>query len=186
MALGECRECKKEVSDQADKCPHCGIVRPVMKVYPKWIYTFCKVIWTFVLILFVIVALAVIFADDPKDKEAKTEQSTVETEEQKKARLAECKKDLQCWVNEYEFDASYTCRQIINERAKYGAEWLNESIFDHVPFTKSMRWEDKEEGKFTLYGDALRLTNGFGAKAKTSYSCTYSPVTKIAEIKLLD
>lgn len=25
MALKKCRECKKEISDKADKCPHCGI-----------------------------------------------------------------------------------------------------------------------------------------------------------------
>lgn len=33
MALKPCHECKKEISDQADKCPHCGAVNmtPVKK-----------------------------------------------------------------------------------------------------------------------------------------------------------
>lgn len=29
MALGNCRECGKEVSDEAKACPHCGASRPV-------------------------------------------------------------------------------------------------------------------------------------------------------------
>ena len=28
MALTTCRECKKEVSDSAEKCPHCGVAAP--------------------------------------------------------------------------------------------------------------------------------------------------------------
>jgi hypothetical protein len=28
MALTECRECKKEVSSTAEKCPHCGVAAP--------------------------------------------------------------------------------------------------------------------------------------------------------------
>jgi hypothetical protein len=28
MAIVECRECKKEVSDEAPNCPHCGVVTP--------------------------------------------------------------------------------------------------------------------------------------------------------------
>lgn len=31
MALKACRECKKEVSDSAATCPHCGIKNPVQK-----------------------------------------------------------------------------------------------------------------------------------------------------------
>lgn len=29
MALGECRECGKQVSDEAKNCPHCGVGKPV-------------------------------------------------------------------------------------------------------------------------------------------------------------
>lgn len=29
MALGECRECGKQVSDEAKNCPHCGVSKPV-------------------------------------------------------------------------------------------------------------------------------------------------------------
>jgi hypothetical protein len=28
MALVECRECKKDVSTEASKCPHCGVYNP--------------------------------------------------------------------------------------------------------------------------------------------------------------
>ena len=28
MALTKCKECKKEVSDKAEYCPHCGIKKP--------------------------------------------------------------------------------------------------------------------------------------------------------------
>lgn len=31
MAIRSCRECKKEVSDEAATCPHCGIAKPVKK-----------------------------------------------------------------------------------------------------------------------------------------------------------
>ncbi|MDP1859702.1 MAG: zinc ribbon domain-containing protein [Gemmatimonadaceae bacterium] len=29
MAMGNCRECGKEVSSEAKSCPHCGVARPV-------------------------------------------------------------------------------------------------------------------------------------------------------------
>ena len=32
MALVTCPECKKEVSDSADACPHCGFVNPGLKI----------------------------------------------------------------------------------------------------------------------------------------------------------
>lgn len=28
MAMTECRECKKQISDQAKACPHCGVANP--------------------------------------------------------------------------------------------------------------------------------------------------------------
>lgn len=28
MAIVNCKECGKEVSDKADKCPHCGVSNP--------------------------------------------------------------------------------------------------------------------------------------------------------------
>lgn len=31
MAIAMCRECGKEVSDQAKSCPHCGVSKPVKK-----------------------------------------------------------------------------------------------------------------------------------------------------------
>lgn len=31
MAIAKCRECGKEVSDEAARCPYCGIARPVRK-----------------------------------------------------------------------------------------------------------------------------------------------------------
>jgi hypothetical protein len=33
MALTQCRECEREISDQAFSCPHCGAPRPAQK---KW------------------------------------------------------------------------------------------------------------------------------------------------------
>jgi hypothetical protein len=35
MALKACRECGKEVSDQAETCPHCGIKSPVLANNPR-------------------------------------------------------------------------------------------------------------------------------------------------------
>src|SRR5437879_4410082 len=29
MALGQCRECGREVSSEASHCPHCGVPRPL-------------------------------------------------------------------------------------------------------------------------------------------------------------
>lgn len=196
MALGKCRECQKEVSDQAMKCPHCGIVRPVIKeLFPNgvpkplvYIGKFLK--WASIIFIGLVALLFFLMwlFPSPKKESPAPEKvvEQVETKAQKEARLAECKKDLQCWVDEYRFDASYTCKQIVKENAKYEVEWMDESIFSHEPFSTRMKWEDKEAGKFTLFGDALRLQNGFGAMAKTAYSCTYTPSTTIAEFKVLD
>jgi|SaaInlStandDraft_5_1057022.scaffolds.fasta_scaffold105143_2 predicted amidophosphoribosyltransferase len=36
MALVNCRECEKEVSDQAETCPHCGIDSPKFEEEKKY------------------------------------------------------------------------------------------------------------------------------------------------------
>lgn len=36
MALGKCRECRKEVSSEAMACPHCGVAKPVRKKVGIW------------------------------------------------------------------------------------------------------------------------------------------------------
>lgn len=35
MALNACKECGKEVSQQAKKCPHCGVPHPTIKISGK-------------------------------------------------------------------------------------------------------------------------------------------------------
>lgn len=37
MALGPCRECEREVSSEAESCPHCGVPKPVRpeRIKPK-------------------------------------------------------------------------------------------------------------------------------------------------------
>lgn len=40
MAIANCRECGKEVSDQAKTCPHCGVSAPVQKVAWLWVIVF--------------------------------------------------------------------------------------------------------------------------------------------------
>ena len=49
MALIECAECKKQISDQADACPGCGARRPKEAKSYAWLWTllilFADFIW---------------------------------------------------------------------------------------------------------------------------------------------
>lgn len=61
MALVKCKECKKEVSDNADTCPHCGIKNPGITKKDSLIG--CAG--------FIVICLAVgfwLFSDDESDK----------------------------------------------------------------------------------------------------------------------
>lgn len=52
MAIGKCRECGAEVSDQAKACPKCGVSRPVRKT--------SKLTWLAALVIAPVVAMTII------------------------------------------------------------------------------------------------------------------------------
>ena len=61
MALKTCRECRKEVSSSAKKCPHCGISRPYRKTWkdmPKWQRIFLSFVGIFIILPFVLMMVA--------------------------------------------------------------------------------------------------------------------------------
>lgn len=175
MALVKCRECGKEVSNSAKKCPHCGIDSPAMSPVKA----------AFILIM-IVVGLVWFFSGDDEEEE-KAPAKPPETAEQKAARLAECKKSLQCWVDENEFKAMTVCKSVVDDIAKYEYEWLDGFSFtNYEPFSEKMAWVDKEKGSFILYGRALKIQNGFGAWSRPTYSCEYDPTTTIGQFKILD
>lgn len=63
MAMGKCRECGAEVSDQAKTCPKCGVSRPVRKT--------SKLTWLATLVIVPVVAMSIInHKPPPPDVEA--------------------------------------------------------------------------------------------------------------------
>lgn len=46
MALIQCAECHKEISDKAKRCPHCGCPqhKPNSRKFVKWLLSICAVI----------------------------------------------------------------------------------------------------------------------------------------------
>ena len=89
-------------------------------------------------------------------------------------RLAVCRTDLQCWADEHQFFAERRCQEALEQRAKYGAEWM-----DGPMFTSALnRWKDQDRGHLSYFGDQLRFQNVFGTFQRVWYRCDYAPERK--------
>ena len=55
MALGDCRECGKQVSSEAKSCPHCGVASPIVPTRTAY-DTFKAVIQGLIAVCFLLIA----------------------------------------------------------------------------------------------------------------------------------
>lgn len=155
MALTTCKECKKEVSNTAKICPHCGIKDPGV----RW--------WHGVI---AVLALGVLgtgaymyFGDNSTNSDASKEQTLTS---EAKACTAE---DGECLFNKYWAKAAPGCRKLIEKSSKYDYEWTDGIM---TPMFSHYR-NDAPQNQITFIGDKVKFTNGFNAKTTMTYHCTF-------------
>lgn len=84
MTLKECKECKKEVSNKAKKCPHCGVNKPTgASAIAKFFGSFVKISLTVFAICFLVIMVVGIMFPTPNTTSIKL------TEEKQKSKTRE-------------------------------------------------------------------------------------------------
>ena len=152
MALVKCKECKKEVSDSAKICPHCGVKDPAVTKAQMFVG------------LLIFIALVFGVSQCSSDDESSVQPKLSDTE---------CMKDLQCWGNKSSYSATAYCEPFIEKLAKNSFEWTD-GMFE--PKFSHFRWRDLEQGHITFIGDKIKYQNGFGAWINHVYECDFDPI----------
>lgn len=157
MAMGKCRECKKDVSTNAKTCPHCGIGNPGISPSQSLVGG----IVALVVLFFVLKACFGSCSDSTAHNSAST--TTAAPEPVKCAA-----NDLHCVGEKHSIAASVHCPDMIERMAKHTHEWTDgvlEPKFSHY------RWADQTQGVVTYIGDKVKFQNGFGAWTNMTYEC---------------
>lgn len=172
MAMTKCKECGKDVSTKADKCPHCGAKGPGGKGN----------ILGGIFFIAIIVGLVMAFtggddnggsSGDSAIGDKNPEKTQEKTTEQKAAEEAACKKDLQCWGDRHSMSAGMVCDDKVEALAKYAAEWTDGFL---EPKFSRFRWKNKDALVVTFIGDKIRFQNAFGALENHIYECDIDTV----------
>lgn len=150
MALVKCKECKKEVSDKAKQCPHCGVKEPGVTAKQK--AGGCLVA------LIIFAGIVYYFASSDSDNK------TTNTNP-----VACAKNDGECIANFMmkNADLIVSCKTNIQKLSKYDYEWTD-GIMTPM-FSRYLL--DEKNNQMTLVGDELKFTNGFNAKVPMTYHC---------------
>lgn len=161
MAMIKCRECGKEVSSKAAKCPHCGVSTPA--VGNKEALLGC---------LFIVVLIGGCSAwvsyrasEDPEQKRLQAERALSDEE---------CSKDLRCWGERHAINAHGPCVAAVEKLANYTSRWVDGTLEMKFP---RFRFGSKENKTVIYTGDAIEFQNGFGAFQRHVYFCEYNPLT---------
>lgn len=157
MALINCFECGREISDQATACPHCGAPRAAKEAgKPKPTPT---EIFQGSLGLVFLVFLGWLFFW-PSDNTVKQESAQAEKK---------CKADdLQCLGDQGIVGAGIYCKKAIESLAEHSVKWTDGTF--EMKFSK-FRWKNKPAGVITFIGDKAEFQNGFGAFTPVIYEC---------------
>lgn len=155
MALVNCKECKKEVSNSAKTCPHCGVKDPAVGAKQKFI--------GFLVLVAIVFGISQCTSDDDSSANA-----------QPKISDEECMKDLKCWGDQHSISAAVYCAPFIEKLAKNSHEWTDGML---EPKFSHFRWKDQSQGYVTFIGDKIQYQNGFGAWINHVYECDFDPRT---------
>ncbi len=164
MAMGQCKECKKEVSTSAKVCPNCGVKNPTTKA--------SDVLGGFFVLVLVVFGISMCSSDEKGSAPPKTS-AQISADE------VACKKDLQCWGDKHSIAASVYCAPYIEKLAKYNFEWTDSMM--QIKLTKYL-WKDVNKGVISYLGDRIKFQNGFGAMENYMYQCDYDTINE----KVLD
>lgn len=170
MALTKCKECKKEVSSSARRCPHCGVDDPGI--------TAKGCILVGLAMLIPLAALITFLSNGTPAHENSVEvpqMTDAERAAAQKTEIESCREDLQCWGQENWFAATNRCEREIELLVQDELKWT-----DSYPDTKMSQrgWLNQQEGTLTYYGDQVQISNGYGTFENFIYRCDYDPTSK--------
>lgn len=155
MALIACKECKKEVSSKAEKCPHCG-------VRMKRETAGCGTLIAFIIFVIVMANVWNSFTTKPAPQ---TVNQPKEPEPFDAYRTV-----------------SATCPPIIQELSKYDYKWTDTTF--NLRF-KSGGSKTADPNIVTYFGDRLQMQNGLGAWMNVIYYCDINLATgKIVDVRV--
>lgn len=166
MALVRCHECTKEISDQAQACPQCGVPRifqakPIHK-HRSTAERTVRALLGFFLVVVVAVSCQSLFDTSNTPKKAKATETT-------KAPQDSCKvDDLRCLGEKAAPAASVYCVRPIERSAKHSVKWTDGLL---EPKFSYFRWANRKAGTLTFVGDKAEFQNGFGAYTPVIYEC---------------
>ena len=160
MALMNCKECSKEISDKAATCPHCGAPVPKKKADLK------KGAFAWIIILGVGSIWYFSGTDTKPTTPAKVDAKAVTPAAPPKPKCAP--DDLQCVAEEGGIGASVYCPDKIEKLASNAVKWTDGTF--ESKFSR-MRWLNKDKGQITYIGDKAQFQNGFGAFINMIYEC---------------
>lgn len=167
MAMTTCKECKKEVSDSAKTCPHCGAKKPG----ERWWHAL------FGLVIMIAIGTWVYHYLGVNNKiEPSSAKDTIKITAEKQCAA----NDGNCLFEKYWIDASTPCKKLVEKSSKYDFEWTYgtfEPMFS--------RFLTGTKNQIVFVGDKVKLTNGFNAKTTMVYYCTFDFKTKkIVDFKI--
>ncbi|MGP3001453.1 MULTISPECIES: hypothetical protein [Serratia] len=167
MAMTTCKECKKEVSDKAKVCPHCGVKEPARNLGKETAQGCLGLV-------ILVGALFFFFSGGDDDKE--------KTDTKKATQQKECGiNDSRCVFETYLADAAIQCRPLVEKSSKYDFEWTDGLL---TPMF-SRQIHDPKKHQMIFIGDQVKFTNGFNAKSTMTYACTFDYQTKqITDFKI--
>jgi RNA polymerase subunit RPABC4/transcription elongation factor Spt4 len=170
--LTVCKVCGKQISKNAEACPHCGEPLPKKKPPSKW-KGVLYIVAIFYGITFILWVTESGYYSDKNH--AKRQQHNKRDEAVKAEAEAVCKQDLQCWGDKNNIVATVYCKDYIEKLAKYSHKWTDGML---EPKFSRFRWKDKSKGSVTYVGDKIKFQNGFGAWQNYTYECDIEPQTK--------
>ncbi len=157
MGMVTCKECGKEVSDQAKACPHCGVDNPGSSCADTLAG----------LIVLALIAAVLLWWLWPESEEPEL------SPEQHAAQEAACRQDFDCWRQKHQGDGVF-CVEQIEKQARWGYEWTDAW---YEPKFELIRWHNQASGSLTYTGDQVRFQNSYGAWQNMVYECDIDPVT---------
>jgi hypothetical protein len=96
---------------------------------------------------------------------------------------AACRQDIACWSKRHSARARSPCTRAIEAQLRFAHEWTDGLTSPRFP---RVGWKDPATGSFTLFGDALRVQNAFGAMQRADYACVYHPESGTVEQALVE
>lgn len=186
MALVNCKECGNPVSKKAASCPKCG--NPINGSKGHGSGSGCSSGCGTLVLLFVLLpiffAIAIPRYQDAHPEQPETPEERAKSEAAERARLEQCRQDLQCWSEKGRSYAEVYCVDPIERLANYSARWTDgwlEHKFDRIA------WVDQEQGHVRYIGDKAEFQNGFGAWQRVTYVCEVDVESeRILDVAIVD